>query len=218
MIATKAGLTRSGPDKWAPVGRPEYLRQQLEMSLRRLRLERIDLYQLHRIDPSVPMRETSAPAGPAARGQSAAHRTVGGLTVEQIAAGAAAPRRSSACRTATTSPTANRARSSSIARSERLGIHPLVSAGGRGTGATGRSAGRDRARARGHARAAFDRMAAAPLAGDAADSRDVVGRAPRGERRFRGDTARRAGVGGARSGGAPIAPGTLAQHRASICK
>jgi pyridoxine 4-dehydrogenase len=58
VIATKAGLTRSGPDKWAPVGRPEYLRQQLEMSLRRLRLERIDLYQLHRIDPRVPMEET----------------------------------------------------------------------------------------------------------------------------------------------------------------
>ena len=58
VIATKAGLTRSGPDQWAPVGRPEYLRQQLEMSLRRLRLERIDLYQLHRIDPKVPVEES----------------------------------------------------------------------------------------------------------------------------------------------------------------
>jgi pyridoxine 4-dehydrogenase len=58
VIATKAGLTRSGPNKWAPVGRPEYLRQQLEMSLRRLRLERIDLYQLHRFDARVPVDET----------------------------------------------------------------------------------------------------------------------------------------------------------------
>ena len=58
VIATKAGLTRSGPEKWAPVGRPEYLRQQLEMSLRRLRLERIDLYQLHRFDARVPVEET----------------------------------------------------------------------------------------------------------------------------------------------------------------
>jgi pyridoxine 4-dehydrogenase len=58
VIATKGGLTRQGPDQWAPVGRPEYLRQQLEMSLRRLRLERIDLYQLHRIDPRVPMEES----------------------------------------------------------------------------------------------------------------------------------------------------------------
>src|SRR4051794_27076717 len=58
VIATKAGLTRQGPNQWAPVGRPEYLRQQLEMSLRRLRLERIDLYQLHRIDPKVPVEES----------------------------------------------------------------------------------------------------------------------------------------------------------------
>ena len=51
VIATKAGLTRQGPNKWLPVGRPEYLQQQVEMSLRRLKLERIDLWQLHRIDP-----------------------------------------------------------------------------------------------------------------------------------------------------------------------
>jgi pyridoxine 4-dehydrogenase len=54
VIATKGGVTRQGPDKWAPVGRPEYLTQQLLLSLRRLRLERIELYQLHRIDPKVP--------------------------------------------------------------------------------------------------------------------------------------------------------------------
>ena len=58
VIATKAGLTRQGPDQWLPVGRPEYLHQQLEMSLRRLRVERIDLYQLHRIDPKVPVEES----------------------------------------------------------------------------------------------------------------------------------------------------------------
>ncbi len=53
LVATKAGLVRHGPDRWAPVGRPEYLRQQLELSLRRLGLERIELFQLHRIDPKV---------------------------------------------------------------------------------------------------------------------------------------------------------------------
>ena len=58
VIATKGGLTRSGPDQWDPVGRPEYLRQCVELSLRRLRLECIDLYQLHRIDPKVPAAET----------------------------------------------------------------------------------------------------------------------------------------------------------------
>jgi pyridoxine 4-dehydrogenase len=63
VIATKAGLTRfgpvtrSGPSQWPPVGRPEYLRQQAEMSLRRMKLDRIDLFQLHRIDPKVPLED-----------------------------------------------------------------------------------------------------------------------------------------------------------------
>lgn len=58
VIATKGGLTRAGPEEWAPVGRPEYLRQCVELSLRRLRLDCIDLYQLHRIDPKVPVAES----------------------------------------------------------------------------------------------------------------------------------------------------------------
>jgi aryl-alcohol dehydrogenase-like predicted oxidoreductase len=53
-VATKGGLTRTGPGEWHPVGRPMYLRQCVEMSLRRLGVEQIDLYQLHRIDPDVP--------------------------------------------------------------------------------------------------------------------------------------------------------------------
>jgi aryl-alcohol dehydrogenase-like predicted oxidoreductase len=57
VIATKAGLVRTGPNLWFPVGRPEYLRQECEMSLRRLRLEQIPLFQLHRIDPQVPLEE-----------------------------------------------------------------------------------------------------------------------------------------------------------------
>jgi aryl-alcohol dehydrogenase-like predicted oxidoreductase len=58
VIATKAGLTRQGPNQWLPVGRPEYLTQQVEMSLRRLKLQRIDLWQLHRIDAKVPLEES----------------------------------------------------------------------------------------------------------------------------------------------------------------
>ena len=58
VIATKGGLTRSGPEQWAPVGRPEYLRQCVEMSLRRLKIDCIDLYQLHRIDAKVPVAES----------------------------------------------------------------------------------------------------------------------------------------------------------------
>jgi pyridoxine 4-dehydrogenase len=57
VIATKAGLTRTGPGRWVPVGRPAYLRQQAELSLRRLGLDRIDLFQLHRIDSAVPLEE-----------------------------------------------------------------------------------------------------------------------------------------------------------------
>jgi aryl-alcohol dehydrogenase-like predicted oxidoreductase len=57
VIATKAGLLRTGPGKWFPCGRPEYLRQQCELSLRRLGVDRIDLFQLHRIDPTVPAED-----------------------------------------------------------------------------------------------------------------------------------------------------------------
>jgi aryl-alcohol dehydrogenase-like predicted oxidoreductase len=57
LIATKAGFTRQGPGRWVPVGRPEYLRQQCELSLRRLGVEALDLFQLHRVDPKVPADE-----------------------------------------------------------------------------------------------------------------------------------------------------------------
>jgi len=58
VIATKGGLTRPGPGEWVPDGRPEHLKQAVDASLKRLRLERIDVYQLHRIDPKVPMEES----------------------------------------------------------------------------------------------------------------------------------------------------------------
>jgi pyridoxine 4-dehydrogenase len=58
VIATKGGLTRQGPDQWLPVGRPEYLTQCVELSLRRLKIDCIDLYQLHRIDAKVPVEDS----------------------------------------------------------------------------------------------------------------------------------------------------------------
>jgi pyridoxine 4-dehydrogenase len=58
VIATKGGLTRPGPGSWVPNGRPEYLKACVDKSLKRLQLERIDLYQLHRVDPKVPMAES----------------------------------------------------------------------------------------------------------------------------------------------------------------
>jgi aryl-alcohol dehydrogenase-like predicted oxidoreductase len=57
VIATKAGFTRTGPGEWVAVGRPSYLKQQVELSLRTLRLDTIDLIQLHRIDPEVPLAD-----------------------------------------------------------------------------------------------------------------------------------------------------------------
>src|SRR5438093_2448337 len=57
VIATKGGFERPGPGRWVENGRPEHLRRQLQGSLRRLRRDRIDLYQLHRIDPNVPADE-----------------------------------------------------------------------------------------------------------------------------------------------------------------
>ena len=58
VIATKGGNTRPSPDQWVPDGRPEYLKQCVANSLKRLKLERIDLYQLHRVDPKVPMEDS----------------------------------------------------------------------------------------------------------------------------------------------------------------
>jgi aryl-alcohol dehydrogenase-like predicted oxidoreductase len=58
LIATKGGFTRSGPNRWDPDGRPQHLREACEASLSRLRLERIGLYQLHRVDPKVPLEES----------------------------------------------------------------------------------------------------------------------------------------------------------------
>jgi pyridoxine 4-dehydrogenase len=57
VIGTKAGLTRQGPGVWTPVGRPAYLKQQVELSLRHLKVDRIDLIQLHRIDSEVPLAD-----------------------------------------------------------------------------------------------------------------------------------------------------------------
>src|SRR2546423_1654141 len=58
VIATKGGLTRPGPGSWSPNGKPDYLKQCVDKSLKRLKLDRIDLYQLHRIDSKVPMEDS----------------------------------------------------------------------------------------------------------------------------------------------------------------
>lgn len=85
VIATKGGLTRQGPGKSKPCGRPDYLQQQLELSLRRLKLDCIDLYQLHRIDPTVPMADTLGALRDAQQAGKIRHIGLSEVTPEQIA-------------------------------------------------------------------------------------------------------------------------------------
>ncbi|WP_329012089.1 aldo/keto reductase [Micromonospora rifamycinica] len=86
VIATKAGLTRSGPGDWRPVGRPEYLRQQCELSLRHLGLESIGLYQLHRIDAKVPLEDQLGELALLQQEGKIRHIGLSEVTVEQIEA------------------------------------------------------------------------------------------------------------------------------------
>lgn len=84
VIATKGGLTRAGPNEWAPVGRPEYLRQCVEMSLRRLGVDRIDLYQLHRLDARVPVEESLGELGKLQGEGKIRHIGVSEVSVEEL--------------------------------------------------------------------------------------------------------------------------------------
>ena len=86
LIATKGGLTRSGPDAWPPVGRPEYLRQCVEMSLRRLGVEQIGLWQLHRIDEKVPAEEQFGFMADIQKEGKVRHLGLSEVSVEQIEA------------------------------------------------------------------------------------------------------------------------------------
>jgi pyridoxine 4-dehydrogenase len=90
VIATKAGLVRSGPsyEDWPPVGRPEYLRQECEMSLRRLGVDHIDLFQLHRVDPKVPADEQFGLLSDLQREGKVRHVGLSEVKVDQIEAAA----------------------------------------------------------------------------------------------------------------------------------
>lgn len=84
-IATKGGLVRTGPGQWHPLGRPEYLRSACELSLRRLAVERIDLYQLHRIDPLVPLAEQLGVLSELQHEGKIRHLGLSEVSVEQLA-------------------------------------------------------------------------------------------------------------------------------------
>jgi aryl-alcohol dehydrogenase-like predicted oxidoreductase len=86
VIASKAGQVRTGPDEWHPLGRPEFLRQEAEMSLRRLGLEQIDLLQLHRVDPLVPFAEQVGTLVELQREGKVRHIGLCNVTVDQVLA------------------------------------------------------------------------------------------------------------------------------------
>ncbi|MDG6103148.1 aldo/keto reductase [Dactylosporangium aurantiacum] len=83
VIATKGGQVNLGRE-WIPLGRPEYLRQQAELSLRRLKVERIDLYQLHRVDPTVPLAEQAGALRRLRDEGKVRHVGLSEVTVEQL--------------------------------------------------------------------------------------------------------------------------------------
>jgi len=85
-IATKGGLTRQGPDRWLPVGLPEYLIQACELSLRRLGVETIDLYQLHRIDSRFPLEDQLGALAELQRAGKIRHIGLSEVTVPEIVA------------------------------------------------------------------------------------------------------------------------------------
>lgn len=84
VIATKAGLTRQGPNQWTPKGDPAYLRACLEGSLRRLKVDTIDLWQLHRIDPNVPMEDQVAVFAEAQRQGKVRHIGLSEVNTDQL--------------------------------------------------------------------------------------------------------------------------------------
>ena len=85
VIATKGGNTRPGPNQWVPDGRPEYLKECVDKSLKRLKLERIDLYQLHRVDPKVPMEDSLGALKEAQSAGKIRHIGLSEVSPEQVA-------------------------------------------------------------------------------------------------------------------------------------
>ena len=177
MIATKAGLTRAGPGDWRPVGRPEYLRQQCELSLRHLDLERIELFQLHRIDPQVPVAESVGELKLLQDEGKIRHIGLSEVTVAELEE---ARQTAEIVSVQNLYNLANRDAEDLLDHCEERGyrVHPVVPAGDGQAGRLRRPARRDRPGGRRKPVAAGAGLAAAPLAGDAPDPGHVERRAP----------------------------------------
>ena len=137
VVATKAGLLRTGPDDWTPLGFPAYLRQECEMSLRRLGVDTIDLFQLHRIDPNFPAEDQVGELAALQQEGKIRHIGLSEVDVKQLeAAQKVAPIVSVQNMYNLTARTAESG--TRRMRGPRAGLHPVVPAGCRPTGRTGR--------------------------------------------------------------------------------
>ncbi len=181
VIATKAGLTRQGPNQWLPVGRPEYLNQQVEMSLRRLKVERIDLWQLHRIDPKVPVEESLGVIKKLQEQGKIRHVGLSEVKPHEIdqarkvidivsRAESVQPRRPAA------------RRRSRLLHEAQPRVHSMVPSGIGQAREIGRQAGRSGQGTQRYRLPTLVGVAAAPFSGDSADCRNDVGGASRRKR------------------------------------
>jgi pyridoxine 4-dehydrogenase len=191
LIATKAGLVRTGPDEWYPVGRPKYLRQQAEMSLRRLKLDRIDLFQLHRVDSEVPLADQVAELKALQDEGKVGAIGLSEVSIDQLKAAR------EIAEIATVQNLYNLTNRSSepvleYAAAEGIGFIPVVSDRCRRVGPTRGSGGQGRAGDRGDAVSGRIGLAAGEVAGNAANSGYFPRCTPRGEcRRCRSHADRR---------------------------
>ena len=199
-IATKGGLTRTGPNIWIPLGRPEYLIQQAHTSRWRLGVEIIDLWQLHRIDSKVPAKEQFDAIATLIKDKVIRCAGLSEVSVAEIEA---------AQKVFPVATVQNRYnfidRNSEAAldycEKHEHRLHPLGAARRRRVGEARLGPGRDRAQAQGEPRPDRARLAPEAQPGHAADPRHRQGRASGGERRRGGDQAHGRGVRGARPRG-----------------
>ena len=185
VIATKGGLVRSGPDQWSPDGRPEHLREALEGSLRRLRLEQIDLYQFHRPDPKVPFEESVGTFADFQKEGKVRHVGLSNVTTDQLAvAQTIVPIASVQNRYNLT----DREHEDVLNACEQGGhrLYTVVPSGHGQSGEARQQTRRNRASTRCGTRTDRARLAAEAIAGHAPDSRHVLRGTPR--RKYGGST------------------------------
>ena len=192
VVATKGGLTRSGPSQWHRNGKPSHLRRACEKSLQRLRVERIDLYQLHAIDSKVPLEDSVGELVKLQQEGKIRHLGLSNVSVEQLRRAQALVPIVSIQNRYNLSDRA----SDDVHRRLRPGVDrlpPLVSAGHRRADPPWRAPGLGGQPPRSDHRPGGAGLAPPPLAGDAPHPRHLVDRPPRGERGCRRAGAHRPG-------------------------